>query len=267
MRKTERDGRMSRVVPAKHARAHGFTLVELMVSLLIGLFLIGAVLTLTFAMKRTNVIQGTNIGLQENQRVALTILNDTIQQAGYYPNPVNNTATSFFPIYSPFTAVGQSIFASGQYVGNLYVRYGSSGNDGVLNCLGGTSSVPVTYIAEFSTDSNQNLLCTLTTITGGAAVTAAPQIIATGVSAFITLYGVHTNPVGVYQSIDSYLAANTVTLNTLWNNVISVQVTLVFANPLYNAGSTPTAGQSASAPQSYVIVRTIALMNTTGVNS
>jgi Na+/phosphate symporter len=123
-------------------------------------------------------------------------------------------------------------------------------------------------VAEFSTDANQNLLCTLTTITAGVAVTAAPQIVATGIASFITLYGVHTNPVGAYQSIDSYLTASLVTANNLWSNVISVEVTLVFTNPLYNSGATPvTAGQTSATSPTFVIVRTIALMNATGVNS
>jgi type IV pilus assembly protein PilW len=249
------------------ARATGFTLIEMMVALLIGLFIIGAVLTLTFAMKRSTVVQGTNTGLQENQRVVLTVLNDTIQQAGYFPNPVTTTPVNAFPISAPFTSAGQSIFSSGTLTGPIYVRYSSAGNDGVINCLGGTSAVAVTYVAEFSTDGNQNLLCTLTTITNGTAVTGAPQIIASGISGLFSVYGVHTNPVGAYQSIDSYLTADIVTANSLWSNVISVQLTLIFTNPLYNSGSTLTAGQSSTVPQTYVIVRTIALMNTTGVNS
>ena len=169
---------------------------------------------------------------------------------------------------APFTTAGQSIFSSGAYTAPLYVRYATSGSDGVMNCLGTTSAVPVTYVAEFSLDANNNLLCTLTTITGGVSATAAPQILASGVSFFFTLYGVHTNPVGAYQSIDSYMDAGLITADGLWPNVISVQITLTFVNSLYNAGGSPqTAGQTASAPSGYTIVRTIALMNTTGVTS
>ena len=44
----------------------GFTLIELMVAILIGLFLIGGLLTLVQAMKRTSTMQSGLSQLQDN---------------------------------------------------------------------------------------------------------------------------------------------------------------------------------------------------------
>ena len=63
----------------------GFTLVELMIAILIGLFLTGGLLTLTGAMKRTGKVQTGLDLLHDNQRLASTIMTDVIQSAGYFP--------------------------------------------------------------------------------------------------------------------------------------------------------------------------------------
>ena len=71
----------------RRGRQFGFTLIELMVAILIGLFLIGGLLTLVGAMKRTGGIQDNLTQMQDNERLAMTLLTDTVQSAGYYPDP------------------------------------------------------------------------------------------------------------------------------------------------------------------------------------
>jgi Type IV Pilus-assembly protein W len=71
------------------------------------------------------------------------------------------------------------------------------------------------------------------------------------------LYGVKANPAAIGNSADTYMNAQQVTGAALWSNVISVQVTLQFTNPLY--ASNPT-----SQPATVSIQRVIGVMSQTG---
>lgn len=243
----------------------GVTLVELMVSLTIGLFLVGGLLTLLGAMKSTSQSQSGLSQLQDNERIALTIMTDVIQQSGYYVNPVINTVTSSFPVVAgTFSTAGQYVVGSGLGTAaapgdSITVRYNTAGGDGIMNCLGGTSAVAATFISTFSVSGN-NLQCTLTTITSSATTGPTATTIVTGVSDLIIYYGVQTNAGSGTTSADTYLDATSVSSGNYWSNVKSVQVKLSFVNPL--AGE---AGQTGKA--TIPLTRVIALMATTGVNT
>src|ERR1700733_7522219 len=86
----------------------GFTIVEIMVALLIGLFLLGGLMTLVQDNRRTFASQNQLSQLQDAERVAMTMITDVIQTAGYFPDPTTNTVTSSLP------AVGTLI--AGQYM-------------------------------------------------------------------------------------------------------------------------------------------------------
>lgn len=251
----------------------GFTLVELMISILIGLFLLGGLLTLTSAMKRTSGIQGGLEQLHDSERLAATLMNDVIQSAGYYPNPVVNTAAAEFPVTGAFTQAGQSIVgtdggtASAQ-LDTVSVRYVTAGGDGIINCIGGTSAVAATWVNTFQLDGNGNLQCVLTTNgTVAAAVTLVSGVNISGVNVsgakyLQILYGVQSNTGSGTHSVDCYLTATQVTAGNYWGNVISVQITLYFANPLYGQP-----GQTATTLATIPFTRVIDLMTKTGVNT
>ena len=154
------------------ATQRGFTLVELMIAVLIALFLIGGLLTLVQAMKSTSLNQNGLSQLQESERMAVTLMTDVIQSAGYFPNPLINTAASSFPVSAPFTTAGQTLFGSGNFTdaapGNsITVRYQTNGTasatpDSIINCLGNTSGVAATFVNTFSVDlPTGTLQCTL----------------------------------------------------------------------------------------------------------
>jgi type IV pilus assembly protein PilW len=252
-------------------RQHGFTLVELMIAILIGLFLTGGLLTLTGAMKRTGAVQTGLDLLHDNQRLASTIMADVVQSAGYFPLTTLNVGTQTVGGALPAIgswAVGQSILgtdAGGATTPNdtLSIRYLTAGNDGVLNCAGGTSAVAATWIATFQLDGNGNLQC-LMTVNGTAA--AAPINIVVpatttnlgGVKYMSILYGVQANTGSGFTSVDTYLTATQLNaIPALWNSVYSVQVTLSYSNPLY--------GQPGQTQQYIPLTRVIALMNKAGV--
>jgi type IV pilus assembly protein PilW len=244
----------------KTSTQRGFTLVELMIAVAIGLFLVGGLLTLVQAMKRTTVSQSGLSQLQENERTAMTLITDVVQSSGYFVNPVLNTAASSFPVVSPFTVAGQYVYGTGTFGGasnTITVRYMTSGADKVINCNGGTSAVAAGFVNTFSVDTvNKNLQCQLT-VSGGTPTTVT---LINGVTNMQILYGVQTNTSVTNNSIDTYLDATVV---TDWTVVKSVKITLTFVNPMY--GNAPGQTTLGNTPATINFTRIITVMSNTGI--
>jgi type IV pilus assembly protein PilW len=247
--------------PLARRAQRGFTLIEILIALLVGLFLMGALLTVVQTNRRVFGEQNQMAQLQDNERMAMTMIADVIQSAGYYPNyPAINTLTGTLIATGPFAA-GQSI--SGTYSAaapgdQIQVRYMTASGDGILNCSGlsNTTGANQIYVNSFQVTGGQ-LVCTLNNA-------APPYILVGGVTGsgldiinMTILYGVKANPAAIGNSADTYMNAQQVTGAALWSNVISVQVTLQFTNPLY--ASNPT-----SQPATVSIQRVIGVMSQTG---
>lgn len=80
--------------PMNHRQAGGFTLIELMIAMVLGLIVIGAVLALSLSMIRANsdTISATRL-TQELRATAATITSE-LQRAGSTDNPFDVTAAS-----------------------------------------------------------------------------------------------------------------------------------------------------------------------------
>lgn len=245
-----RPGRNARVRNARRA-VRGFTLIELMVALLIGVFLLGALLTIVQTNRAVFGSQNQLAQLQDGERTALTMMSDVIQSAGYFPDPTTNTLSGTLTLVAPF-AIGQSIY--GTYSAappgdQIYVRYMTAGGDGILNCSGQsnpTGGPNTLYVNAFQIINGQ-LVCTMN---------GTQYNLVNGVTNLSILYGVKANAGAAGNSVDTYMNAAQVTAAGLWNNVIAAQVQLTFTNPLYvaNQGQQPTV----------VIQRVISVMNQTG---
>jgi type IV pilus assembly protein PilW len=261
----------------------GFTLVELMISILIALFLTGGLLTLVQAMKRTTGVQSGMSQLQDSERMAMTLMADVIQTAGYFPQPTVNTAAFEFPVTGAFTFAGQSVVGSGAFTdpahpGNsITVRYATGGTtppppppvvgpDNTIDCTGNTSPGPTTFTNTFSivpdpaVPGTFDLACQ---IQNSAANTNTTVYLVSGVTQLQVVYGVQTNPSVNNGSADTYLDAATVTALNYWNKIVSAKVTLTFVNPLY--GSLAGQNMNADTPQTISFTRVIDVMNKTGV--
>ncbi|HVC02742.1 MAG TPA: PilW family protein [Steroidobacteraceae bacterium] len=240
---------------ARVARQAGFTLIELMIALLIGLFLIGGLLTLVQAMKRTSTVQNGLSQLQENERLAMTLVTNVVQSTGYFPDPLNNSQASEFPAAGAFV-VSQALYGTGTgTLDTISVRYATSGTDNVMDCSGNTQTAAATLTNLFSLDAHGDLQCTLTVGAGAPALIT----LVSGLTNIAVLYGVQTNSASGNNSIDTYLNANQVTAGNYWPDVISVEVALTFTNPLY--------GQPGQTNQTITFRRVIDLMNKAGVNT
>ena len=238
----------------------GFTLIEIMIALMIGVFLLGALLTIVQTNRRVFGEQSQLAQMQDNERMAMTMMGDVIQSAGYFPNPVINTLTTALNAAGPF-AVGQSI--SGTAVAGpldtIQVRYMTAGGDGILNCSGlpnPTGGPNTLYVNEFKVQAGQ-LICT---VNGGTQYTLVGGVPGSGldITNMSILYGVRADPTQPGNNVDTYMDATTVNGAGLWGSVISVQVTLTFTNPLNPLGT--VAGQ----PANFQIQRVIGVMSQTG---
>jgi type IV pilus assembly protein PilW len=236
----------------------GFTMIELLVALSIGLFLLGGLLTLVQDNRRTFSSQNQMSMLQDNERMAMTMMTDVIQAAGYFPNPSLYTASSWLPAAG---ALAQGQAMTGTYSAaapgdTITARYATNSGDGILNCSGGSnaSGGVLSYTNAFSVVNGQ-LICTMNGTVYplvGAATGTPNQISVTQLS---VLYGV--NSAGNGNNVDSYMTAAQVTANGDWNNVISMQITLTFTNPLFVVGQ----GQ----PLTIAFQRDIGVMNKVGI--
>jgi type IV pilus assembly protein PilW len=230
----------------------GFTLLETMVALSIGVFMLGALLTIVQVNRSVFASQNQLSQFQDSERMAMTVMTDVIQSTGYFPDPTNNTAATTLTPIAPF--------ASGQAISGLYnatpsgdqisVRYMTAGGDGILNCSGLSNpnpvgGNPVLYVNAFSVVGGQ-LVCTMN---------GTPFNLVSGVTNLSVLYGVKTNLAAAGNNVDTYLNASQMSPAN-WNNVISVLIQLTFKNPLWVAGQ----GQ----PQNVTIQRVVGLMNQSG---
>src|ERR1700680_4000349 len=125
---------MRAITEFRHLKTQrGFTLLEIMIAMSIGLFLLGALMTIVQTNKAVFINQSQLAQLQDSERMAMTLMADVIQGAGYFPDPTVNTAGGTLIASAPF-ANGQTI--TGAAGDSVSVRYMTAGGDGILNCSG-----------------------------------------------------------------------------------------------------------------------------------
>jgi len=256
----------------RHAprRQRGVTLIELLVSMGIAMFLLGGLLVIVQNTRSTFGSQNQLAQLQDSERLAMSLVGDVIQSAGYFPDPTTNTAASAMPADALFPVAGQPLVGAHQAAAPhdaIAVRYMTANNDGVINCTGGTNTSGANQLYEnlFAIDANGNLVCSLN---GNP-----PQILIAGpivngvqlpaITDLQVYYGVQTNTALGNGAVDSYLKANEMTAAN-WGNVIAVKIILFFTNPLAaQAGQPATPGQ----PATIRVERVVAVMNRAGVKT
>lgn len=248
-------------------RSAGFSLVELMIAMSVALFLLGGLGLILQQTKRTYVTQTAMAQLQDNERLAMTLIASVVESAGYYPNPAVNSAATLMPVSPNFPTAGTpSVIgvagANGVRGDRLTVRYaagptGVAVPDNVINCMGQQNILAVadgwenTFDIQINATNNQpQLTCTLRTVNRGVVGTFA---LVQGVQSMSFQYGL--NSLGGAQScIDTWKSAIQM-LATDWANVCAVRVTLVFTNPVNPPNGTIT------------FSRVVGLMNRAGVNT
>jgi type IV pilus assembly protein PilW len=259
----------------RHAR--GFTLVELMITVGIAVFLLGGLATIVQNVRQANLNQQALVQLQDSQRFAMTVLTDVIQMGGHYPNATGETqASALNAAAAPAGAPGQVAMQLGQAFDgfhsaggypvtpdSLTVRFRTTGGDGLIMCDGSqNNNLPGTEVLETNVftvvppagNTPGQLLCSLN---GAAAVP-----IVNGVQSLEIFYGVNRNAPLLNYNVDTYLTADVMNAGIAaggdWMNISSVRIVLTFTNPL--------AGQ-ANQPPTLTFERVVPVMARAGVHS
>jgi len=144
----ERPGNPSHRRPARrpHAPAGGFSIVEMMVAVTIGLFLIGGATSMLVTSKRTYNLQDDLGRIQENGRFALEFLARDLRMTGYFGcahslgelfNHVNGANGTIFDLRYPIEGYEQG--------GATWLP--SAAADGIANIRAGTDALTVRYAA------------------------------------------------------------------------------------------------------------------------
>jgi type IV pilus assembly protein PilW len=221
-------------------RARGFTLVELMVTVAIALFLLGGLVTIVESVRQTNLNQSALAQLQDQQRFSLTAITDAVQAAGYFADPTVDT-TAAFPALAPFGAgwVFAGSHPGGAAADTLSTRFQAALNYGPILCDGTDTSKlaaqiwTITFSVNAAAPGGGQLLCQ---VNNNPAVA-----IVSGVQNMVVYYGVQRNGLADYN-VDTYETYNVLQASgSDWANISAVRIVLTFTNPLAKqAGQPPT---------------------------
>jgi type IV pilus assembly protein PilW len=216
-------------------RQHGFTMVELMVAMTLGLLIVLVVAQVFLSSKDSYTAVEQLSRLQENARYSLGQMARVIRTAGYITDP-NASRGTVFP--STAMAVDGTEGVSGAS-DSITVRFQGSGTptaDGTaLDCLGnqiagGNVSVNRYYVATGANGSN-SLFCDNTGSVGPAA--AAVELVP-NVQNMQVLYGEDTNA----DSAANYYVNRTSVVTA--DNIVSVRISILFSSNDFVASAADT---------------------------
>jgi type IV pilus assembly protein PilW len=256
---------MTRIQPHRtrqvFAAQRGFSLLELLVAMSIAVFLLAGLFTILQGTQHTSSDQTALAKLQDNERIAMSVMTDIVQAAGYFPGAPTAVLTTRLAADGTFVTAGQAIFGTdnGTQGDNLLIRFETALNDRVYSCFESNTTDPTKlYINTFSVNANNQLTCS------DGVRTAA---IANGVQKLAIRYAVNTSSTSSNSNCpaDRYLARADMALPIYWTNVCAIEIKLTFINPLYQPvpGGPITPGQ----PQTVEFGRLIGIMSKSGVNS
>lgn len=226
---------MNSSVPSIRRAARGFTIVELMVALAIGLALTVVIAQLFLGSRQTFRTTDDVSRMQENIRFTYQLLTRTIHLAGYKTSP-NTRVEDIFNAATPVLAGAEGATAAAP--DTFTVRFQGSSNgpgaaDGtVVDCLGRPvgAGVMSTNIFTLQVGANgANALFCQSLLDGAAA--QGPSELVSDIETMQVAYGVDTDNNLV---VDSYVPANLV---ADMNQVRSVRVALLFRTA--NVGASP----------------------------
>jgi type IV pilus assembly protein PilW len=249
--------------PARY-RERGFSVIELVVAMAISVFLLAGLFTILQGTHKTSDNERLLAQLQDDERIAMTLLGNVIESAGYYSNALTTDVSTALPVSANFATAGQAVFGATNAQGDtITLRYQANQADGVLNCQGANAPTG-RYENEFSVDNKGQLVCAINglppvplvggnipLVGGGTSLSIRSLTIRYGVGSAITA----PNSAG---TVDAYLTAAQMTAVN-WTNVYTVRVTITFANPMF--GQPGQAGRP-----TITFTRVISLKSRTGVN-
>jgi type IV pilus assembly protein PilW len=253
----------------------GFSIVELSIAMLIALFLLGGLVTLVIGTRRTSSTQSAVSQLQDNERIAMTLITNIVQKAGYFPYPTAPISQSLSTSFLAEPALAGYALPSGQALGGatgdtLLVRFFAPANDTaanpvIMNCAGqsntsGSTNVWYTNAFQIGTVNGTSWLQCLVRTSGAGNILTINLI--PNVTLLSVLYGVAAGTAGDDYSVVQYMNAAQVSASGNWLNVTAVKVSLTFQLPAYG-----TTGGQMSTTQTTIFTRVIPVMSRAGVDT
>lgn len=174
-------------------KSKGFSLVELMVAMLLGLLITGAALQLFLANQQSFALQQTLSRVQENGQLFVRFLVADLRRAG-----LERDGLAVLPDEKG-VRFADSGTVPGSANGTDYDRL-TLGYHGTSDCEGSVISDPVEVVNTYFVNSDAELLCQ-GGLTGGNGV-----VLLDGVEAFEVLYGIDENKDG-YANVSRYVEA------------------------------------------------------------
>ncbi len=213
------------------ARQSGMTLIEIMIALLIGAFLLGGVMQIFINSKQTYRMQENLSRLQENGRFAMDYLSKDVRMVGYWdcmmPSAVNDDINGT----EGASGAPDSLTLRGAFVMTRPDKDPSDPTKGKVDCgtavtAAATVACPQTTApANFYTDNssiitysiNSNMLRKITNCT--------TTDIVEGIENMQILYGIDTDAASTvnFGTPNYYVAANAV---ANWTQVVSIRITI-----------------------------------------
>ncbi len=200
----------------------GFSLVELLVAMAIGLVLLLGLGTVFLAMKQTFNLRQNMASTQNNERIAMQFLSTAVRNAGATANPLTKV-----PPTQPLAGAGANADAD-----TLTVRFWSDPSVANQGCTAQLTpnhaytdvfSITGGYLSCTETDSTVTpAVSTTVNLVGGSSI-SNNQL--TGMN---ILYGIDSSGSG---SVSQYINASSI---TNWALVKTVTITLLFNSPLAN---------------------------------
>ncbi|NOX76102.1 MAG: prepilin-type N-terminal cleavage/methylation domain-containing protein [Gammaproteobacteria bacterium] len=223
----------TRKISGIRPRQQGFTLVEIMVALTIGLVMTAGILQISQANKASNRLVRNLSFVQENMRTAMELLKRDVRRAGFFA--INGVPIPTPPPPLAATTVDGSENGAVNDNDTITVAYESDPRYfGGKDCLGqaptipaGTTKVRNTYFVK-----DEQLMCR-----GNGNARALSLV--DGVEALQILYGENTD--GDPRSANKYVRADQV---TNMSNVVSVRIAMRFRSRA-NVSSTVNTNQYA----------------------
>ncbi|MDG4559696.1 MAG: PilW family protein [Candidatus Competibacter sp.] len=249
----------------RKTRQGGFTLVEIMVALVLGLLVVNAVIQVFLGTQQSGRIQQAASRMQEDGRLVVDLMTRYIRLAGYVTNPWDKGDTAWAPARGERGFPASAPFAQGQVVSggsnningmdSIRIRYQGSGGDpnnaaipgdgSITTCLGAAAAVNTLVDVTLSLTANdpadgRSLQCTDNN-------TGDTQPLVAGLEGMQIWYGVSqdqggvsgVDAVGRLAGATTYLTAAQVTAANLWNRVIGVQISLLVRSDQDRLASQP----------------------------
>ena len=224
------------------ALSRGFTLVELLIALTIGLLLTLVVANLFIGSRRTYTTTDALSRMQENMRYAQEVLSRTVHIAGYRSSP-NTLSTGAFGVFAPpneavvATDGGDAVGTAPPPSDTLTVRFqGASTAAGVpdgsvVDCTGTVIGAAIMATNTFTIGNDPQ--------TGRSALLCNGAALVPDVENMQVLLGEDLAPAPGDATADIYVRAGGVTSR---NNIVAVRIGLLFSTPGVGAQNAPDTG-------------------------